>query len=319
MSDSESVQEQRTVTFLRLATSNRNSQNTPHHHQSSYQSASQSSSQPGTPSTQLDSYFEDRFSEDTPTLHQSHFDTILNTPVSAGIERFVSPLHWSSSHRQRPRSPTLSSLSAFRPTAMTSSRLPNGYVDLTHEPSSPSSPPMIPCRRISKRTSNAHSSPEAAEGPSTKRVRLNNGTSGRAGTIGKAEPATASSPIEEIDLVNDTNPLQSALQKQRVEQVKAQEKPSEKPLRLSNLTCVICMDTPTDITATSCGHLFCHTCLMEALIAGENRSAPHEPKRSQCPVCRKFINRNKSTDIISLLMKKGLATQPRKSTMSKTN
>ena len=51
---------------------------------------------------------------------------------------------------------------------------------------------------------------------------------------------------------------------------------------------------------------------MEALIAGENRSAPHEPKRSQCPVCRKIINRAKSSDIIPLLMKKGLATQPRK-------
>jgi hypothetical protein len=60
------------------------------------------------------------------------------------------------------------------------------------------------------------------------------------------------------------------------------------------------------------GHLFCHTCLMEALIAGENRAGPGEPKRSQCPVCRKFINRTKATDIIPLLLKKGLATQPRK-------
>jgi hypothetical protein len=51
---------------------------------------------------------------------------------------------------------------------------------------------------------------------------------------------------------------------------------------------------------------------MEALIAGENRSGPGEAKRSQCPVCRKFINRNKQTDIIPLLLKKGLATQPRK-------
>lgn len=133
----------------------------------------------------------------------------------------------------------------------------------------------------------------------------------------RAAAAAASNPVEEVDLVGDTNQLQSALQKQRVEQVKAQEGPSDKPLRLSTLTCVICMDTPTDITATSCGHLFCHTCLMEALIAGENRSAPHEPKRSQCPVCRKFINRAKSSDIIPLLMKKGLATQPRKPTNPK--
>lgn len=51
---------------------------------------------------------------------------------------------------------------------------------------------------------------------------------------------------------------------------------------------------------------------MEALIAGENRTGHNEPKRSQCPVCRKFINRNKASDIIPLLLKKGLATQPRK-------
>jgi hypothetical protein len=60
------------------------------------------------------------------------------------------------------------------------------------------------------------------------------------------------------------------------------------------------------------GHLFCHTCLMEALIAGENRTGPHETKRSQCPVCRKSISRTKASDIIPLLLKKGLATQPRK-------
>jgi hypothetical protein len=65
-------------------------------------------------------------------------------------------------------------------------------------------------------------------------------------------------------------------------------------------------------SADQSGHLFCHTCLMEALIAGENRAGPGEQKRSQCPVCRKVINRSKASDIIPLLLKKGLATQPRK-------
>jgi len=46
---------------------------------------------------------------------------------------------------------------------------------------------------------------------------------------------------------------------------------------------------------------------MEALIAGENRNQPGEAKRSQCPICRKFINRTKAPDIIPLLMKKGPA------------
>jgi hypothetical protein len=51
---------------------------------------------------------------------------------------------------------------------------------------------------------------------------------------------------------------------------------------------------------------------MEALIAGENRTGPHETKRSQCPVCRK------PSDIIPLLLKKGLLTQPRKKKVAAT-
>lgn len=83
----------------------------------------------------------------------------------------------------------------------------------------------------------------------------------------------------------------------------------------NTFTCVICMDNPTDLSATACGHLFCHTCLMEALIAGENRTGPGEAKRSQCPVCRKLLSRTKASDIVPLLLKKGLATQPRKKTV----
>ncbi len=43
---------------------------------------------------------------------------------------------------------------------------------------------------------------------------------------------------------------------------------------------------------------------MEALIAGENRPSNGEHKRSQCPVCRKTLNRHKATDAIPLLMMK---------------
>jgi hypothetical protein len=115
---------------------------------------------------------------------------------------------------------------------------------------------------------------------------------------------SATAPIE-IEDIDEDNALNMTLQRQRAEQVASQQQHSEQPLRLSNLTCVICMDTPTDLTATSCGHLFCYTCLMEALIAGENRLGAHgETKRSQCPVCRKAISRNKPNDVIPLLIKK---------------
>ncbi|KAF2397874.1 hypothetical protein EJ06DRAFT_558831 [Trichodelitschia bisporula] len=142
-------------------------------------------------------------------------------------------------------------------------------------------------RRASKRDST-----DAEESPSTKRRRRN------------ARRVEEASPIP-----LDSSPPEKTMDKQ----AKKQEKPEpEKPLRLNSLTCVICMDKPTDLTATSCGHLFCHACLQEALISGEARSRMTDARRSQCPICRKTLNRHRSADVIPLLIKKGLKTQPRK-------
>ncbi|KAF1967846.1 hypothetical protein BU23DRAFT_482071 [Bimuria novae-zelandiae CBS 107.79] len=155
----------------------------------------------------------------------------------------------------------------------------------------------------------------AIPGPSAKRLRRNDGTAAKGGN-GALDAA-----VEEIDLSDVKQTVQDVLQKQREEAVKAQAQPAkgEKPTTFKTINCVICMDTPTDLTATACGHLFCHTCLMEALIAGENRGMPGEQRRSQCPVCRKNISRTKASDIIPLLLKKGLATQPRKTRPVSTN
>lgn len=176
------------------------------------------------------------------------------------------------------------------------SRLANGYVDLTSEPD----PPQTRKRRLS-----------LAEPPAKRRRH----SCQAADTT--PEPTSGARPnddaIEVLDLSKEPEDIQQVLQKQRAEAVAAQKPEEEEATTFNKLTCVICMDTPTDITATSCGHLFCHSCLMEALIAGEARTQPGEQRRSQCPVCRKYLNRNKASDIIPLLlMKKGLATQPRK-------
>ncbi|CAO2652070.1 Nn.00g003530.m01.CDS01 [Neocucurbitaria sp. VM-36] len=181
-------------------------------------------------------------------------------------------------------------------TSQRPARLPNGYVDLT---ATPHSPPQTRKRE------------SPSPGPSAKRQKRGHGTTGKQGST---EPVK----VEEVDLTDDKQPVQEVLQKQREDAVKAQTRPEEKPTTFNTFTCVICMDNPTDLTATACGHLFCHTCLMEALIAGENRTGPGEPKRSQCPVCRKSISRSKTTDIIPLLLKKGLSTQPRKKAPSST-
>lgn len=61
------------------------------------------------------------------------------------------------------------------------------------------------------------------------------------------------SAIEAIDLTEEATPLKETLQKQREDQIKAQREDAGKPLLLTKMTCVVCMDTPTDLTATKCG------------------------------------------------------------------
>ncbi|PVH93730.1 hypothetical protein DM02DRAFT_540946 [Periconia macrospinosa] len=235
------------------------------------------------------SFFDEayRTSPTPPPLNSTFLDSILN-PIESHIFGF--PIL---NHQSRPRAPSpIVSIPTQTMPASRHDRLPNGYVDLTSSPAETSS------SRAKRQNSDS--------GPSQKRLKRDDGTAAA------AEDNNEANAIEEIDLSTDQQNVHHVLQKQREEAVKSQQKPDDKATTFNTINCVICMDTPTDLTATSCGHLFCHTCLMEALIAGENRSAPGEPKRSQCPVCRKVINRNKANDIIPLLFKQGLATQPRK-------
>ncbi|KAI1001796.1 hypothetical protein K3495_g6405 [Podosphaera aphanis] len=58
-------------------------------------------------------------------------------------------------------------------------------------------------------------------------------------------------------------------------------KDAAKPIKLAEFQCIICMDSPTNLTVTHCGHLFCSECLHQALFAGDKKC---------CPVCRTIIN-----------------------------
>lgn len=117
-----------------------------------------------------------------------------------------------------------------------------GFVDLTTEPS----PPTMP-RAVRKRRSSA--------APSNPAKRSKNG-----------EPRIKdeSSQAEEVDLsnVDDDNGLSKLLEQQRVMTVKAQHEQADKPLRMSTLQCIICMEPMTNITVTHCGRFsFGHTVL----------------------------------------------------------
>ncbi len=154
--------------------------------------------------------------------------------------------------------------------------------------------------------------------------------------------ASAGTKIEEADLtdVNDDNALLEILEKQRDQQreqqrlkaIKAQQDLAKQPVTFSSLKCIICMETMTDVTVTHCGkygymtrrsavtnsltdfyfflgHVFCHGCLMEALIAGE-RQGPEGKGQSKCPVCRKKVSRPRdkkpTTQLIPLEIKLGI-------------
>lgn len=61
--------------------------------------------------------------------------------------------------------------------------------------------------------------------------------------------------------------LKSTLEEQQANSAKAER--SARIQGMEGMQCVICMDNFTDMTATHCGHLFCHTCINEHLITAE--------------------------------------------------
>lgn len=91
--------------------------------------------------------------------------------------------------------------------------------------------------------------------------------------------------IDTVDLRNIETELQWEEKKKRdAMAITAKEHSQEnkpKLVKLSDFQCIICMDSPTDLTVTHCGHLFCSECLHQALYAGEKKC---------CPVCRTTIN-----------------------------
>lgn len=116
-------------------------------------------------------------------------------------------------------------------------RLPNGYVDLTSPHVDLTEPDSPPRRR--KRES-------PTPGPSSKRLKRD------AGNLAEGSTKSPDAPIEQIDLSHDDHVL-DVLTKQREDAIKAQAKPVETVTTFNSFSCVICMDRPTDITATACG------------------------------------------------------------------
>lgn len=72
-------------------------------------------------------------------------------------------------------------------------------------------------------------------------------------TTSQGEPVQ-NGATEEVDLRDDDEvAVADILQKQREEQIKRQRKEGEERPKLSALQCIICLESPTDLTVTSCG------------------------------------------------------------------
>ena len=57
-------------------------------------------------------------------------------------------------------------------------------------------------------------------------------------------------PLQHVD---DDRGLSKVLEQQRLATIKAQQEQANKPVKLSTLQCIICMETMKDLTATHCG------------------------------------------------------------------
>ncbi|KAI5811074.1 hypothetical protein DFH27DRAFT_531335 [Peziza echinospora] len=176
-------------------------------------------------------------------------------------------------------------------------------VDLTSAQAVASEPPEPPRKRVRTgiprsvdipQTSNEEPQPSTSNTQDLAAIALSDG-----------EGDEQKEKIEEINLidVDDADELNELLAKNQKDALNLQNNNEGKP-KLAGFKCVICLDDPTDLSATPCGkfalvlplhhsqltshlgHMFCDFCLRGALRAGQ----PPNAKSGRCPVCRRKVN-----------------------------
>ncbi|KAE8442000.1 hypothetical protein EG329_003936 [Mollisiaceae sp. DMI_Dod_QoI] len=145
-------------------------------------------------------------------------------------------------------------------------RSSSSVVDLTE-----SSPPQVRSELVQSRKRRAESAGEGRPSKSSK-------------TILPPDPDDV--PFVDLVGVENEQDYEELKAREQAEAVKAlNQAEATKPVKLAEFKCIICMDDPTDLTVTHCGHLFCSECLHQALHAGD---------RKCCPVCRTLIVVNRA-------------------------
>ncbi len=162
-------------------------------------------------------------------------------------------------------SPNLGSERSDSPWPDSEEGVPNGYVDLTRD----SSPPTMPAVRRTQ-TPAHHRPPQRKNGL---RRSLSEHLSDESRNPAKrrktgtevSQSSQRSHKIEEVDLrdVDDDRGLSKVLEQQRMATIKSQQEQANKPVKLSTLQCIICMENMKDLTATHCGKLWSVMCLRQ--------------------------------------------------------
>lgn len=103
-------------------------------------------------------------------------------------------------------------------------------------------PPTHSQRRLAKPPVSRHHS-DTSSNPAKRRKTEEYQSSGR------------SKKLEEVDLrdVDDDKGLSEVLEQQRLATIKAQQEQASRPVKLSTIQCIICMESMKDLTATHCG------------------------------------------------------------------
>ncbi|KAI5816691.1 hypothetical protein BZA77DRAFT_311647 [Pyronema omphalodes] len=145
----------------------------------------------------------------------------------------------------------------------------SNIVDLTCSPPRRHQPHSTP-----NRSNQSRSAPnDSADQHSAKRRK----TSGQGG----------GAPISEIitlDIEDSNGEAEESEQQEEQPEKKPPVIEEEKPKKLAGLACIICMeDEPVDLSVTPCGHMFCNSCLYNAIKT--TLAAPNKV-HGKCPVCR---------------------------------
>ena len=123
----------------------------------------------------------------------------------------------------------------------------NDFVDLTAD----STPPMMPSAKRPPLNSRDNATSAALAGDSI----FEDGHRNKKLKISASQSSSRVQKVEEIDLrdVDDERALSKLLETQRMATIKAQQEQASRPVKLSTLQCIICMENMKDMTATHCG------------------------------------------------------------------